>query len=584
MAYIPTECTLEQYEKQIYTGDSKHILYIKHGDIVIGNEAEEYASPFASSLTWTRRLLKHGSKSFSLNNFISQEITMELHDYVIENVRDDIEIKIGTYIEELKKYVFVPLGVYRIENAPTTNKGKTTYKLKDKSINFDFNYNAKTLIDLSNKADENGSKYVTKLDILLDICSKANIEYVGVQDFYGYDDKIGIYDNSITGRVYISYIFEQAGRIAYINREGKLDSVLIDNNLQKRTISEDIVESFENGQDYNVSKVIYESGTIKLENGTDTNDTLFLSSTNPYIIEQEQINKIANNIIGFNINSFKTGKVLGNPTIDPFDLIVLNYEDKEYKTLAQYVLTFNGVMTSKYETKIEVIAKSSNIVVNNDATFKKSIMQEINNIDATLKIVAETVSGQSEIILTSDTNYLANKEYYKFNNEEYNLLEPNVDYVVGEPIIGNVYELLYVEGLEERIQKNEFAISNQETTIDIISTNINKENGNIESVTTTTGYTLDKDGLKIKKSENDFNSLHNNTGSYYKDGDTILGQTTKDGSIYKDLVLYGKYYYGVREDLDVANFKKDDAMFVAELYTDNNGEEGFGHFYNGGDI
>ena len=72
--------------------------------------------------------------------------------------------------------------------------------------------------------------------------------------------------------------------------------------------------------------------------------------------------------------------------------------------------------------------------------------------------------------------------------------------------------------------------------------------------------------------------------NYYKDGDTILSQTTKDGTITKDMVLYGKYYYGVDEDLDVASFTKDDAMFVAELYTDSNGEQGFGHFYNGGDL
>ena len=70
------------------------MLYIKHGDIVIGTEAEDFASPFASSLTWTRRLLKHGSKSFSLNNFIAQEISLVLHDYLIENLTEDIEIKI----------------------------------------------------------------------------------------------------------------------------------------------------------------------------------------------------------------------------------------------------------------------------------------------------------------------------------------------------------------------------------------------------------------------------------------------------------------------------------------------------------
>ena len=48
------------------------------------------------------------------------------------------------------------------------------------------------------------------------------------------------------------------------------------------------------------------------------------------------------------------------------------------------------------------------------------------------------------------------------------------------------------------------------------------------------------------------------------------------------MVLYGRYYYGVDEDLEVANFKKDDAMFIAQKFTDNNNEEFFGHFYNGG--
>lgn len=584
MAYIPTECTLEQYENQIYSGETNNVLYIKHGDIVIGTEAEDFASPFASSLTWTRRLLKHGSKSFSLNNFIAQEINLVLHDYLIENLKEDIEIKIGTYIEEIQQYVYVPLGVYRVETAPTTDKGKTTYRLKDKSINFDFNYNAKDLIDNSNKIDENGNKYVTKLDILLDICSKANVEYVGVQDFIGYNEPIGIYDNTISGRVYIAYIFEQAGRIAYLNREGNLDSVLINNDLEKRIINEDIVESFENGNDYEISKVIYESGMIYFENGNDTKDTLFINGSNPYISNQQQIDNIANSIIGFKINSFKTGKIIGNPTIDPFDLISLTYNGKEYSTLAQYTLTFNGVMTSKYDTNIELIARETNTTKNSEATFKKSIKQEINNIDASLKVVAETIEGSTQFVLTEDIEYNSSKEYYLFDSNEYVKLEEGEDYNVGDTIVGNVYEANFTEGLEERVSRNEFNIDSQKTTIDIISSNINTENGNIESVKTITGYTFDSDGLKIKKSDNEYNSLHDNTGSYYKDGDTILGQTTKDGSIYKDMVLYGKYYYGVDEDLDVANFKKDDAMFVSELYEDANGEEGFGHFYNGGDL
>ena len=120
-------------------------------------------------------------------------------------------------------------------------------------------------------------------------------------------------------------------------------------------------------------------------------------------------------------------------------------------------------------------------------------------------------------------------------------------------------------------------------TINVISRNIDKTNGEIREVTTTNGYTFDKDGIHISSSEDEFNSLSNSKGTYYKDGKTILTQFTKDNTIIKDLILYGKYYYGVDDDLEVASFTKDDAMFIAQKFTDNNGEEGFGHFYNGGE-
>lgn len=139
------------------------------------------------------------------------------------------------------------------------------------------------------------------------------------------------------------------------------------------------------------------------------------------------------------------------------------------------------------------------------------------------------------------------------------------------------------DDLTNRVSTNELNISAQETTIKIMSENIDLETGDIQSVKTTTGYTFDEEGLKISKSENGFNSLHNNVGTYYKDGDTILSQTTKDGTIIKDMVLYGRYYYGIDENLNVAEFNKNDAMFVAEKYVDDNYEEGFGHFYNGGE-
>ena len=129
--------------------------------------------------------------------------------------------------------------------------------------------------------------------------------------------------------------------------------------------------------------------------------------------------------------------------------------------------------------------------------------------------------------------------------------------------------------VDGRINTVETKQTDTDRTINVISTHIDN-NGNVTEVTTTTGFTFNAEGMTISDSTSDFKALHRNDGTYYKDGNTTVGQYTKDGSKQKDLSLFGVYYYGMA-DID------DTPMFVAQLYTDTNGEECFGHFYNGGD-
>lgn len=138
-------------------------------------------------------------------------------------------------------------------------------------------------------------------------------------------------------------------------------------------------------------------------------------------------------------------------------------------------------------------------------------------------------------------------------------------------------------GLLQRVSAVETKQTATDLTINVISKNIDTTTGEIREVTTSNGYKFSSDGLNIYTDKESYNALINNKGTYYKDGDKILTQTTKDGTITKDMILYGKYYYGVDENLEVANFKKDDAMFIAQKVTDNNNEECFSHFYNGGE-
>lgn len=420
MAYIPSECTLQEYEEQVYSGSNNHRLYIKYGDTIIGDEANEYASPFASSLKWTRRLLDNGSKTFNLDCFVSQEIELVLNDYVIQDITQEIDIKIGTYIEKLNKWVYIPLGKYLVQDNPTTNENRTTYKLKDKSKLFDFKYNAEPLIT------SKGGK-ATLLEILDDICSQANVNYVGSRTFSGYNEQIGIYDNTINARIYVSYIAEQSGSIATIDRNGNLTFIKIkQSELTTREVSEDIVEGFTDGDNFIISKVVYESGIIKYEKGNDNNDTLYINSANPYVSNQTQVDNIYNIVNGLNINSFAISKIYGNPTFDPWDLIVLNYEGKTYKTFAQYIFTFNGVFTSKYETTIEHSAKKQNVSVNSEATFRKYAKTTIDNIEAKVNIATGKVEQlEKEVTTIKETN--GNNSLYVEDALESRVLEYGID-------------------------------------------------------------------------------------------------------------------------------------------------------------
>lgn len=389
MAYIPKECTREQYNNAVYSQDAKHKLYLK-----IGNTVVEEPDNFCESMTLKNLLLDDGSKNFHLDNFVSKTIELILHDYTIEDLTQEIDIKLGTYINPTIGYVYVPIGVYKVQDNPTTNKNKTTYKLRDRSINFDFGYNAQEIIENSSKTDEKGNKYVTKLEIVDDICSKAGVSYVGDRNFAGYDDKIGIYDNSVTGRVYISYIFEQAGRIATINREGNLTSILINNNLNVQELPFDFVESYTIGKSYKISKTIYESGAIYFENGTDTDDMLFISGANPYIANQGELDRVARLMNGFEIDSYSISKIIGNPAIDCYDLIQLNTGSNIYKTFAQNTLKYNGKITQSFETNIEYEARQTNTTKNSEITFRKYVKSEIDNINATIKTTVEETTAQ----------------------------------------------------------------------------------------------------------------------------------------------------------------------------------------------
>ena len=382
MAYI----TSENYKETIYSSDVRHNLKIYFDGVEL-----EDADVFCEKLTISSRIIPNGNNRFSLDNFISKEGTLILHDIDASQIKSPISISIGTLVGD--EYEYVPIGMFMVEEAPVNDKNKITIKLRDFRVKFDFNYNAQPVIE------ENGGS-ASKWQIFQDICQQAGVETL-VDNFLHSEELIGIYDNTIKATTYISYLAEQAGAIPTINREGKLIFVYLDD-LQTIEIPIDIVEKYEDSDSYKISRVVYEDAIRKFEDGNENNDTLYINSANPYISSEEQIIAINAIVNGFAINSLKTGKILGNPAIDSYDLIKIVDGDKEFITLATYELTYNGVMIQTFETTIGKEARKENVSFNSDDTWKKNAKTEIDNIKAEVRITTEQVG---EVVETMGNSY-----------------------------------------------------------------------------------------------------------------------------------------------------------------------------------
>ena len=311
--------TSEKYKSVIYSGDCRHKLKLLFNGVELTD-----ADVYCESLKVTSRIIPNGSTRFSLDNFVAKEAELVLHDIDTTIIQSPVNISIGTLVDGT--YEYVPIGLFVVQDLPTTDKNKTTIKLRDYAVKFDFGYNAKDIID------ENGGS-VTKLQILQDICNKAGVE-TDITKFYGSNSKIGIYDNSITARTYISYLAEQAGAIATIDRSGKLIFVQL-KDLETVEIPLNIVEKYEDGEKYEISRVVYEDAIRKFEYGDESKDTLFINTANPYIDNEV----LTNTLTGTKIE-----------TSDSADAEVVNYK--------QYGITKQNVYSGKQLLDTDILSYS----------------------------------------------------------------------------------------------------------------------------------------------------------------------------------------------------------------------------------
>lgn len=527
------------------------------------------------NVTYTGSVIKTAPKILhncdrSFGEFPTKKVNFEI--YNLNNNLDfenkEIVVYKGLYIDN--QIEWVPQGIFKPNSSNiTTNISTRTITIQDaqdRTQLFDVPY--VSTLSWNNNQTHSGQEIVD------DICTQIGIELANSTfNWSSYQFKQPNFKEGITCREIIRRLAEIGNSIAFINREGKLE-------IKSRTATNEIIER---KRYVNLSKenIVGPYNTLVLGKDGYNDDIIYPETMdtdrvevkildNPFVdlYRGEMIETIASYFIGSSYIPFELTDFVDGFYYDLNDEIEI--VDKKGNKFKSVILNYES--TSRIKSKVGANTESKSLTDYNLAGSTRSAIEDVkldvNHIKSEINLVATKNEENSEKIAAIE---IKNNEITSSVSEISNNLDNMQDSISGD------------DGLLERINKVETKQTATDLTIDIISTNIDKTNGNVTSVTTENGFKFNREGLNISSNEDEFNALHNTKGTYYRDGNTILTQFTKDNTIIKNLVLYGKYYYGVDEDLEVANFSKNDAMFIAQKFTDNNGEEGFGHFYNGGE-
>ena len=160
--------------------------------------------------------------------------------------------------------------------------------------------------------------------------------------------QVSTYDNTITAREYLSYISECAGGFACIGRDGKLYIRTIYEDEQE--IPFELLGDYKWGEQYKITKVSYENGIESFKFGNDTGNNLWLNQDNMYIVDEEQVEAIYNQLKDLMAYSFE-GKTIIDPALDVGDKIIIDGKPIIYQGEADFQTRFVAEISSKIAIK-----------------------------------------------------------------------------------------------------------------------------------------------------------------------------------------------------------------------------------------
>jgi dipeptidyl aminopeptidase/acylaminoacyl peptidase len=228
----------------------------------------------------------------------------------------------------------------------------------------------------------------------------------------------------------------------------------------------------------------------------------------------------------------------GNPAIELGDYLIL--QDKEGN--ANYVrwfnenTTFNGGLSSSSEW-IEDVKEDLDLPPKTIASTLKSTIAKVDKVNQEISLTVETVNEYCERIDTSldnmsqvlDEKQLEINETLKTYDSRISEVEVNTEGI--ELIVqSNQQTISRVDNLQYEVEELSKEVS-MVVTEDEVAIMLAQEvaNNGVTSVKTTTGYTFDRDGLRINKSTNALETVITENGMTVTDAGEVRLVADADG-------------------------------------------------------
>lgn len=224
--------------------------------------------------------------------------------------------------------------------------------------------------------------------------------------------EIAVYDNTVSARTYVSYIAESAGGFAYIGRDGKLYIKTIGETTATLPIK--YFQKFKWGEKIKITRVSYEDGIQSFKNGDTTGNTIHISQDNMFIVDQQQIDNIYNQINGLEVYSFEGDSII-DPAWDIGDLLIIDNK----KVIFQGSADFGGKWKASINSKIQCKAKEETMVKTpSQAKINRRFESKINQAEGKITQLTEETS-EHETKLTKQEQDINSIKQKVENTAEY---------------------------------------------------------------------------------------------------------------------------------------------------------------------